>query len=152
MVMASAYTPEQIVQYLAYVQLPLEWYPAAKPELTPEYLNALHVHQISTIPYENLALHYSKEKQVSLEPQWLFEKFVVRRRGGYCMENSIFYNHILRGLGFQAYTAGVKIRRREGVIPVGDYIGWWVYTTVVLKFRLTYQDAHRQHRHTTRRH
>lgn len=40
------------------------------------------------------------------------------------MENSIFYNHMLRGLGFNAYTAGVTIRKREGVTPVGNYIGW----------------------------
>lgn len=122
--MTSAYTPNQIAEYLNYVGLPIEWHPAADPDLTLDYLNVLHVHQISTIPYENLTLHYAKDKSVSLDPQWLFEKLVLRRRGGYCMENSIFYNHILRGLGFQVYTAGVKIRRREGITPVGAYIGW----------------------------
>jgi len=40
------------------------------------------------------------------------------------MENSILFNHILRGLGFEVYTAGVRIRIREGGVPKGDYIGW----------------------------
>lgn len=122
--MTSAYSSEQISEYLDYVQLPQEWHPAAKPALTLEYLHILHVHQISTIPYENLSLHYNVKKGNCLDPQVLFEKFVRRRRGGYCMENSIFYNHILRGLGFQVYTAGVKIRFRKETVPFGPYIGW----------------------------
>lgn len=40
------------------------------------------------------------------------------------MEIAILYNHILRALGFEVYTAGVKIRRRQGGIPGGEYVGW----------------------------
>lgn len=42
------------------------------------------------------------------------------------MENSIFFNHVLRGLGFKVYTAGVKIRPRIGGVPGGNYTGWYV--------------------------
>lgn len=42
------------------------------------------------------------------------------------MENSLFFNHILRGLGFRAYTVGVRIRHRTDGVPQGDYIGWLV--------------------------
>lgn len=45
-------------------------------------------------------------------------------RGGYCMENSIFFNHVLRGLGFRAYLAGARIRLREGGVPRGGFTGW----------------------------
>lgn len=41
------------------------------------------------------------------------------------MENSIFYNHILRALGFNAYTAGVRIRPRVNGVPQGNYMGWY---------------------------
>lgn len=41
------------------------------------------------------------------------------------MENSIFFNHVLRGIGFKVYTAGVKIRPRVGGIPSGNYTGWY---------------------------
>lgn len=82
---------------------------------------------LSTAPYENLDLHYAaRERSISLDPQHLYQKIVVdgRGRGGYCMELSLFYNHILRSLGFDVYTAGVKIRTRDQGVPRGDYIGW----------------------------
>jgi arylamine N-acetyltransferase len=124
--MASAYTKEQIEQYEEYIELPARFRLASKPALDIDYLTALHVHQISKIPYENLVLHYSKTYTVSLDPQDVFRKTVIeaRGRGGYCMEVSIFFNHILRALGFTAYTAGVRIRPRVGGVPTGDYIGW----------------------------
>lgn len=122
--MASAFSSEQISEYLDYVQLPQQWHPAANPKLDLEYLTILHVHQISTIPYENLSLHYSKDKKVNLDPQVLYDKFIKQHRGGYCMETSLFYNHILRALGFQVYTAGVRIRLRNEGTPYGNYIGW----------------------------
>jgi arylamine N-acetyltransferase len=136
----SAYTPSQLTQYLTHVSLlppqPQPQPPTPSPSLT--YLKSLHTHQISTIPYENLVLHYSTNRKIDLNPQVLFEKFVSggddartgagaggRGRGGYCMENSIFFNHVLRGLGFRAYLAGARIRLRgsDGV-PRGGFTGW----------------------------
>jgi arylamine N-acetyltransferase len=124
--MASAYTPSQIDHYLAYIQLPSRFHRSSTPPLTLEYLTALHVHQITAVPFENLTLHYSKSHTVSLDPQILYEKIVTnaRGRGGYCMENSIFFNHMLRGLGFHVYMTGVRVRPRVGGVPAGDYIGW----------------------------
>ncbi|KAJ4169089.1 hypothetical protein NW754_011021 [Fusarium falciforme] len=40
------------------------------------------------------------------------------------MEIAIFYNHILRAIGFDAYTAGVRTRGRLQGVPRGDYPGW----------------------------
>lgn len=124
--MASAYTPSQLDAYEAHVQLPRRFHRSSNPALDISYLTALHVHQISAVPYENLILHYSKEHAVSLDPQVLYKKIVTdaRGRGGYCMENSILFNHVLRGLGFQVYTAGVRNRSRIDGVPGGDYNGW----------------------------
>ncbi|KAM0231270.1 hypothetical protein ACHAPO_008650 [Fusarium lateritium] len=47
-----------------------------------------------------------------------------RGRGGFCMEIAILYNHMLRAIGFNAYTAGVRTRGRLEGIPHGDYPGW----------------------------
>ena len=44
--------------------------------------------------------------------------------GGYCLENSIFFWHVLKGLFFDAYLAGARIRARPNGVPEGDYIGW----------------------------
>jgi hypothetical protein len=124
--MASAYTPSQIQQYEEYVSLPSRFRQASKPALDAEYLTALHIHQISSVPYENLVLHYSTTHAVSLDPQVLFKKIVAdaRGRGGYCMENGIFFHHVLRALGFTVYLTGVRIRPRVGGVPGGDYTGW----------------------------
>jgi arylamine N-acetyltransferase len=126
--MASAYSSAQIEQYEEHVSIPLRFRKASNPSLDAAYLTALHIHQISSVPYENLILHYSTHHTVSLEPQTLFKKIVTdkRGRGGYCMENSIFFNHVLGALGFRVYTAGVRIRPRIGGVPGGDYIGWCV--------------------------
>ncbi|KAF2737818.1 arylamine N-acetyltransferase 4 [Polyplosphaeria fusca] len=122
----SAYTPEQISAYCRYIELPERFHPENDAPRDLAFLTALHVHTISTIPYENLTLHYSKAHSISIEPEHLFQKVVVdkRGRGGYCMEVSILFNHILKGLSFNVYTAGVRIRLRENGVPAGEYTGW----------------------------
>jgi len=47
------------------------------------------------------------------------------------MENSIFFNHILKGLGFDVYTVGVRIRPRIGGVPAGNYIGWYFIFPII---------------------
>lgn len=121
--MTSAYSQEQLHQFLTHISLPsrLHHSPPSLP-----LLHALHVHTISTLPYENLSLHYNASHQIGLDPQHLFRKMVTqnRGRGGFCMEIAILYNHILRALGFDAYTAGVRTRGRLEGVPRGDYPGW----------------------------
>lgn len=39
------------------------------------------------------------------------------------MEVSVFYNHVLRALGFQVYMTGVRVRPRVDGVPKGDYMG-----------------------------
>ena len=39
------------------------------------------------------------------------------------MEGSLFFMHILRSLGYEAYPTGARIRLREDGIPKGDYVG-----------------------------
>ncbi|KAF2113129.1 arylamine N-acetyltransferase 2 [Lophiotrema nucula] len=124
--MASAYTPGQISDFLNYINIPSKFHLENNPPRDFAFLKALHIHMISTVPYENLSLHYNYDHTIRIDPPHLFQKVVDddRGRGGYCMEVSIFFNHILRGLGFQAYTAGVRIRLREGGVPAGPFVGW----------------------------
>lgn len=118
----SAYTSDQLARYLDYIEFPA----ALRPSSTPRdycFLHTLHKHQISRIPYENLSLHYNPEHANSLDPQILYNKF-TNHRGGYCMEQTIFFRHILRALGFRVYTAGARVRLRKNNVPQGPYIGW----------------------------
>ncbi|KAF4630027.1 hypothetical protein G7Y89_g8114 [Cudoniella acicularis] len=81
--MASAYTPSQIALYEAHISLPAKYRSIANPPPVKnlDYLTALYVHQISSVPYENLLLHYSQSHAVSLDPQVLFKKIVTDKRG-----------------------------------------------------------------------
>lgn len=121
--MASAYSSEQVRLFLEYVELPPHKHDSP-PDL--ELLKLLHVHTIAKLPYENLSLHYNPLHTIDLDPQWLFQKTVIdnRGRGGFCMEVAILYNHILRAMGFDAYTAGVRTRPRVEGVPRGDFPGW----------------------------
>ncbi|KAM5356445.1 hypothetical protein ACJ41O_003091 [Fusarium nematophilum] len=122
--MASGYTQQQLQLFLDHIGLPKSL--RLEPQPTLKLLKALHVHTLSILPYENLSLHYNASHSVNLDPQHLFHKMVTdnRGRGGFCMEIAILYNHILRAIGFDAYTAGVRTRGRLEGVPRGDYPGW----------------------------
>ncbi|KAH7305788.1 hypothetical protein B0I35DRAFT_443292 [Stachybotrys elegans] len=121
--MESAYDRQQVQQYFEYVGLP-QHLRGEPPSLV--LLKALHIHTLSTLPYENLSIHYNPAHQIELDPQRLFQKMVVEARGtgGFCMEIAILYNHVLRAVGFDAYTAGVRTRGRLDGVPHGEYPGW----------------------------
>lgn len=125
--MSSAYTLDQLTAYEEHVGLPSKYRHASKPVRDIAYLTALHIHQVAAVPYENLNIHYSSHHSISLDPQVQFHKIVSDRRGrgGYCMEGNLFYNQILRAAGFDAYTAGVRIRPRTDGIPGGEFTGWY---------------------------
>ncbi|KAI9159127.1 hypothetical protein HJFPF1_07135 [Paramyrothecium foliicola] len=112
------------VVFFDHVDLPKELRTDTQPSL--KLLQALHIHSISTFPYENLSLHYNAAHSIEIDPQRLFRKMITdnRGRGGFCLEIAIFYNHILRAIGFDAYTAGVRTRARLEGEPHGEFPGW----------------------------
>lgn len=124
--MASVFSQDQVETILSYLQLPEKYHLKNKPPRDLAFLTALHTHMLSTIPYENLTIHYSKSHTISIDPQHVYNKIIVDRRGrgGYCMENSLFYLQLLRALGFHCFPVGVRIRHRVDGVPQGDYIGW----------------------------
>lgn len=129
MAVPSTFSAEQISQFLSYIDLPpsLQTYRySVNPTTDLDFLTQLHVHTISAIPYENLWLHYNPTHTNTINPQTTFTNIVTnaRGRGGYCFQVSIFFNHILRGLGFPAYLTPVRIRLRRNGVPYGDYGGW----------------------------
>ena len=51
------------------------------------------------VPYENLDI-YDYKKKIDFAVPFLFEKFVLNRRGGYCFEINGFFMAILEALGY----------------------------------------------------
>ncbi|KAI8679201.1 hypothetical protein NCS57_00197300 [Fusarium keratoplasticum] len=98
------YSPKQLAEYLDRIQLPASQH-ASDPL---EFLTQLVQRQLVTVPFETLSLHYSTDKNVSLDPEHLHQKIVHKRRGGYCLENNSFFGTVLRSLGF--HVIGVICR------------------------------------------
>jgi arylamine N-acetyltransferase len=70
-----------------------------------DVLTQLHVQHLRRIPFENLSLHYSRERIVDVHLPRIFEKIIQNPengRGGYCMETNHLFNALLRSIGFDA--------------------------------------------------
>lgn len=93
-------------------------------------LEALCRHHTCNIPFENLILHYSANKKVTLELSELYTWFVKKRRGGRCMENNSFFGTVLRSLGYQVRNCGGRVSRAMSPFPevrqnqAATYDGW----------------------------
>jgi arylamine N-acetyltransferase len=86
----------------------------------------LQVHHVSSIPWGNVALHYSPHRSLSLSPTALLNKMCVRGLGGYCMETNLLFSAVLHTLGIQHYLTGARISNivdMNGGDPHG-FIGW----------------------------
>lgn len=85
-----------------------------KPDV--ETLNALIMAHLMAIPFENLDV-FDYNKEVSLATEDLFDKMVLRRRGGCCFEvNALFYS-LLKGLGFECYPLIGRVMWNKDYYP-----------------------------------
>lgn len=78
-------------------------------------IHALTRYHAAHVPFENLELHYSAHKTISLNMDELFEKFAARGlrygRGGRCMENNGFFGTVLRSLGYDVRNCAGRVSR-----------------------------------------
>ncbi|NLZ88766.1 MAG: arylamine N-acetyltransferase [Clostridiales bacterium] len=106
------YTQQQIDRYLQRIGLtgPL---PRSQDALT-RIVQAHYVH----VPYENLDIQDGVP--LSLDEQDLYEKIVVRRRGGYCFELNAALGDLLIGMGYQLVrlTGRFIMGEPEGITPM----------------------------------
>ena len=93
-------------------------------------LRTLQQHQLANVPFENLAIHYSPHRTVSLDPHVLYDKIVTRGRGGYCMEVNCFFGTVLRSLGYTLYPVGARVNEDKSTIA---YLG--LYEKLSIKDR-----------------
>jgi arylamine N-acetyltransferase len=88
-----------------------------RAQVTQDPLATLRRLQLLTmrlVPFGSVAMHYSTHHTISLDADALFEKLVMRRHGGYCMENNAFWATVLRGLGYRAIVVGGRVSVAEG--------------------------------------
>ena len=72
--MDLVYDRSHLSQFLDHIDVPPKYRLENDPRRDLAYLTCLHTHMLSTVPYENLTLHYSKTHTISLDPQHLFQK------------------------------------------------------------------------------
>ncbi|XP_035690685.1 arylamine N-acetyltransferase, pineal gland isozyme NAT-10-like [Branchiostoma floridae] len=84
---------------------------------TSPTLDTLRVHQahMLTVPFENLSIHCGEE--IVLDLQLLYNKIVVKRRGGFCYENNGLFSWLLGQLGFNVKTLSAQVNNPEGFTP-----------------------------------
>lgn len=92
------------------------------PQKALDFLTAIQKYQITHVPFENLALHYTPRPSVSTNPSDVYDKIVNRHRGGYCMENTLLLYHVLLGLGFDVYATGGRVFK--AIQPIADKEDW----------------------------
>ncbi|KAE8373073.1 hypothetical protein BDV26DRAFT_76421 [Aspergillus bertholletiae] len=72
-------------------------------------LTELQRRHLAAIPWGNSALHYSQHRSISIHPASIFDKLVVRRLDGYCMENTNLLFMVLQSLGYTVYPTGGRV-------------------------------------------
>ena len=94
-------------EYLYHIQFPSSTTTAPDHADLPgpnlRTLSVLIHRHLLTIPFENAALHFEKNRSMPIDLDSLHHRFVTQRKGGYCMQQNLYLYHILRELGFDWY-------------------------------------------------
>jgi N-hydroxyarylamine O-acetyltransferase len=75
-------------------------------------LRALHQQHLFTVPFENLDIPLGNP--IRLDLAQLFDKIVVRRRGGFCYELNGLFCELLRAMGFQVLMLSARVCGADG--------------------------------------
>ncbi|TLD18549.1 hypothetical protein PspLS_10270 [Pyricularia sp. CBS 133598] len=103
----------QIEQYLDHIGFH-SVDPGTLPPPTLATLTEIQARHIARVPFENISLRYSaKTPPLSLDLQDLFNKIVVEKRGGYCMEVNALLSAVMRGLRFDVLNVGGRIKKAD---------------------------------------
>lgn len=68
-------------------------------EVSLDCLKKLMLSQLHHIPFEDLDVYHG-HKEPSLQTEELFEKIILKKRGGYCFELNGLFGKLLQALGF----------------------------------------------------
>ncbi len=88
---------------------------------TLECLTGIHRCQALSVPYENLDVQLGVPLGQDIEA--IFDKIVMRRRGGWCYEMNGLLGWALREIGFDVMRVASGVRRKErGDSAVGNHL------------------------------
>ncbi|XP_040297778.1 arylamine N-acetyltransferase, pineal gland isozyme NAT-10-like [Bufo bufo] len=80
----------------------------APPSLSA--LRELHRHHVYSVPVEGLSIHSGE--RIIFDISWIYNKIVVRRRGGFCYENNGLFLWVLQQLGYKTQVLSARVRNQ----------------------------------------
>lgn len=87
-----------------------------KIEQSYDFLKLIQYNCVTHIPYENIDIMQGIPLKLDFES--LYDKIVVRGRGGYCFEVNALLSHILKEMGFKVEDYLARFLRDLDYIPV----------------------------------
>ena len=88
---------------------------------TPEALRDLHARHQLAVPFENLSIHLGEP--IVLDEDSLFDKIVLRQRGGFCYELNGAFGRLLTALGFAVSYLAAGVFGEDGLLsPLFDHM------------------------------
>jgi N-hydroxyarylamine O-acetyltransferase len=84
--------------------------------VTARGLAELHLAHLLAVPFENLSIH--SNERIHLDIDWLFDKLVTRRRGGFCYELNGLFAELLRALGHRVDLLAARVVRPDGTLGI----------------------------------
>jgi N-hydroxyarylamine O-acetyltransferase len=88
---------------------------------SPETLRKLQRRHLHSVPFENLDIALGV--RIELDPDRLYDKIVVRHRGGFCYELNGLFRDLLTALGFSVSRLSGCVRREDGAFgPEFDHM------------------------------
>lgn len=90
--------------------------PEAAVTMDAGFLGRVQSACVCAIAYENLDILAGKA--IDLSPEALYDKIVLRGRGGYCFELNGFLAHMLREMGFEVTERFSRYLRGEPELPM----------------------------------
>ena len=85
-------------------------------ERSADFLGRIQTNCVLHIAYENLDILAGKP--LALTPDALYDKIVLRGRGGYCFELNGLLTHMLRTMGFTVSERFARFLRGEAEVPM----------------------------------
>jgi N-hydroxyarylamine O-acetyltransferase len=86
----------------------INYYEPIAPTL--EVLSKLQSAQLMTVPFENLDIH----NHIKIDLNNLFDKIIVRKRGGFCYESNGLFYELLHELGFTVIMVSARVYDGKG--------------------------------------
>ncbi|WP_426749214.1 arylamine N-acetyltransferase family protein [Myxococcus sp. Y35] len=80
-------------------------------------LAGLHRAHLEAVPFENLDIHL--KRPIRLDPDAIFEKVVLQRRGGFCYELNSLFARLLTALGSPVTLLSARVATSPGSTTYG---------------------------------